>query len=357
MTVKEKIAKLANDTGSPSITISLNTHRSLPDRLKDEIQLKNLLNETEKLVIEKFGKREAENILSKIGELRSEISMDENLESLHIFLSDNIKEIIRTTWPAHEDRVSIDDSFDLRALIKDYTRSEEYLILVLTQGGINLYEAINNGIEEEIVNEDFPFNEFSASFAKTENKSDSKYSDNKLRGFYLEVDKAVAKVAKERDLKCVILSTEDNYNFFMQVVSKPDIYIGHMTVNYNNSQISDIAESGWQVVEKVIFDRKADAIEEVRKAISDAKVLTDLKEIYRAAENGQAELLIVSEDYSQAVEFIDEATVELLDDDSDMGNDVINTLAWKVLSQKGRVLFVKKEQIAEFGNIVLKTRY
>jgi len=47
-------------------------------------------------------------------------------------------------------------------------------------------------------------------------------------------------------------------------------------------------------------------------------------------------------------------------DDSTTPNaidDITSTIAWEVISKKGRVIFTSQDEIKDLGKIVLKTRY
>ena len=157
MSTKQQLERLATEINEPCVTISLNTHRTHPEHLQDEIRLKNLVKEAENRVIEEYGKRPAANLLEKLDTIADEVDIQHNLDSLHLFLSNDTKEIIKSTWETTQEGVHISDSFAVRPLIKDYSRSEEYLIMLLSQSGVHLYQATNDGIVIEIRNEDFPF--------------------------------------------------------------------------------------------------------------------------------------------------------------------------------------------------------
>lgn len=64
-----------------------------------------------------------------------------------------------THRPVSLNVVHISDTFAVCPLIQAYNRNEEYLIMLLSQGGVNLYEIINDTIVSEINNGDFPFSE------------------------------------------------------------------------------------------------------------------------------------------------------------------------------------------------------
>lgn len=359
MTIRQKIEKLATEKNTPCVTISLNTHRTHPDNAQDVVQLKNLLREAEERTTNEFGKRAVQPLLERLSEIESEIDINYNLDSLHIYLSNDTKEIIKSDWPTNENGVYISNTFNIRSLIKSYTRTEEYFILLASQSGVNLYNAINEDIVSEIKNDDFPFSENRHYNTHSDRGSDSKHLDDLVREFLNKVDKAVVKMNNETGLNCVVICTEDNYSRLMQVADKPSIYIGYTAIDYNNTTKHNIATQSWELVKGLQHNRRAEAIAEIKEAVAHGTVLTDLQEIYQASIDGRGDLLFVHQDFSQSVIMKSDRTFELTDDRTkqDVIDDITSNIAWEVLSKKGRVFFTAQDEIKELGNIVLKTRY
>ncbi|MDO9554235.1 hypothetical protein [Rhodonellum sp.] len=359
MTLKEQLQKLATEKNSPCVTISLKTHRTHPDNAKDGILLKNLLKEAEERVINDFGKRPAAQLLEKIEAVGNEIDTNYNLDSLHIFLSNDTQEIVKSSWETSNGGVHISDSFAIRSLIKDYNRSENYLLMLLSQSGVQLFEVINDDIIKEVRNDDFPLSENSHYNTHSDRGSDSKHLDDLVREFLNKVDKALVKVHNETELKCVVVATEDNYSRLQQVADKPSAYIGYATIDYNNVATHHIAKQSWELVKAQQKQLRTDAIGEMQEAVSQGKVLTDLQEIYEASIDGRGELLIVHQDFAQAVIMKNERTFDLVDDITAPHaiDDITSMIAWEVISKKGRVIFTLQDEIKDLGEIVLKTRY
>jgi hypothetical protein len=359
MTIRQKLELLAAEKNVPCLTISLNTHRTHPDNTQDLINLKNLLNEAENRIIKEFGKRPAASLLDKIASIESEIDINYNLDSLHIYLSNDTKMVIKSAWATKQDMVQISDSFDISSLIKSFNRSEEYFILLLSQSGVAIYNAINDGITHEIRNEDFPFQENKHYNTHPNKGSDSKHLDDLVREFLNKVDKAVVKLHNDTGLSCVVISTEDNYSRLMQVADKPEIYHGYANIDYNNNSTHHIVKQSWDIIKTLQQQRRSEAIDEIKDAIGQGTVLTDLQEIYQASLDGRGDLLIVHQDFVQAVLMTGERTFDLLEDVTEplAIDDISSNIAWNVLSKKGRVYFTSQDEIKELGKIVLKTRY
>lgn len=355
----ETLNRLAQEKSNPCITISLNTHRTHPDNTNDKVLLKNLCKEAEDRLNKEYDKRIIVPLMEKLKQVQDEIDVNYNLDSLHIFISKDTKEIIKSTWPSQSNQVFISNSFVIRPLIKAFNRSEEYFILLLSQRGVHLYEALNDAIVEEIENDDFPFEENPYIHTNREQTSDPKKVDNAVREFLNQVDKALVKVYNETGLHCVVICTEDNFSRLMQVADKPGVYIGYASINYNNTAKHFIASQSWEIIKEFQKQRRKDAISEMIEAVSESKVHTDLQDIYRAAKEGRGDLLIISESYAQPVKFTGDFSFKLVEEANQPGvvDDITNDIAWEVLSKKGRVVFINKEEMKEFGNIALKIRF
>ena len=173
------------------------------------------------------------------------------------------------------------------------------------------------------------------------------------------MDKAVVKVHHETELKCVVIATEDNYTRLQQVADKPSVYLGYVDIDYNNVATHHIAKQSWELIKEHQKQNRTEAISEMHEAVAKGKVITDLQEIYQASIDGRAELLIVHQDFSQAVVMKDNRTFDLVNDPTtaDAIDDIISTIAWEVISKKGKVIFTIQDEIKDLGKIVLKTRY
>ena len=359
MALKETLQQLGAEKNNPCVSISLNTHRTRPNTEQDKILLKNLLKEAHDRVSKEYDKKSVGALLKKISTVKDEIDINTNLDSLHIFLSNDTQEIVKSPWEASKNRVNISSQFAIRPLIKAYNRSEPYLIMVLSQNKVTLYEAVNDGVLQEIKNEDFPVTQNIPATLYPEKLGDAKYVDDLTRNFFNRIDKFLVKVHQATDLHCVVVTTEDNFSKLMQVADRPNVYHGYVSVNSHKHAPHQIVKETWKFIEKLQSKRRGEGIEEVKKAISQGNVLTDLHEIYRAAVNGRADLLVVHQDFRQPVMMKDGDNFDLVDDASTPGaiDDITSKIAWEVISKKGRVIFTEQEELEDLGKIVLKTRY
>ena len=356
---REKLEKLATEKNSPCVTISLNTHRNYPENQKDSILLKELLLDARERVIQVYGKRSVSDLIEKIDQIEKEIDMDYNLDSIHIFLSNSTKEIIKSTWPTVKNIVHVSENFAVKPLIKILNRTSEYMILTLTKSEVRLLLAVNDGIVGEIKNDDFPFTKTQDDSTDTETITNGKQAENQVKEYFNKIDKAVVRVNNTTDMKCVVVCTEDNYNLLMKLADKPTVYLGWTTINYDKTLNHSIANDAWSVVKIQQKKGRADDIKEMQEAIGKGNVITELSEIYQAAKEGRGDLLIVNDNFHQAVRVTGEFSLDLVTDLTLPGviDDITSEIAWNVISMKGRAIFTTQEELKSLGDIALKVRY
>jgi hypothetical protein len=359
MILKEQLQKIVNVKSNPCVTISLNTHRTHPDNLTDAVSLKNLLKEAEDRLTTTFDKKTIAPLLEKIQTISTKIDLNYNLDSLHIFLSNETEEIIKSTWTTSHEGVHFSERFDVRSLIKSYNRSTNYILMLLSKSGVQIYEAINDSIVAEITNDDFPYPENTFQATNAEQASYARKVDNMVREYLNQVDKAFLKVHHETGLPCIVIATEDNYTKLQQVTDLPSAYIGQSSINYNRVAPHEIVQQSWPIIELRQKKQREEAINQIKEAVGTGKVFTDLQEIYQAALDGRGELLIINNDFSQPVVMTDERTFDLVDDanQEDAIDDIVSNIALEVLSKKGRVVFTTQTDLADLGQIALQVRF
>ena len=356
---KDKLEKLASERSFPCVTISMNTHRTGTNDVRDANELKKLLAEAHDHVANEFGQHDVRNLLEKIDNQFEEIDLNYNLDSLHLFLSDSTQEIVKSSWPTLKNTVSVAESFVIKPLIKDFNRLEEYLILVLSQSDVRLLHAINDNITGEIKNEDFTFSRNPYFLSDTDKSGDSKQVDNFTREFFNQIDKALVKIHYKTEMNIVVICTENNWSRLMQVADKPSIYLGSVNINYNDTANHSIASEAWQIIVSLQEEGRARAIQEMQEAAGHGKVITDLLEIFLAVKAGRGDLLITHDDYHQSVKMNGQYSFCLAEDVTLPGviDDITSEIAWEVISKKGRAIFTNQEQFKSIGNIALKVRY
>ncbi len=102
-----------------------------------------------------------------------------------------------------------------------------------------------------------------------------------------------------------------------------------------------------------------DYFKELDAAVGKGLVITDLQEIYRACQDGRGDLLIVQENFHQAVKILSDRDIEPVDNNVglDTIDDISSLLALLVDEKGGQTVYVPEIPNEELQPIALKTRY
>lgn len=347
---------MASHVANPSVTISLNTHRTHPDNLQDAINLKNMVREASERLRNFEG---GSQVMAKLNAVADSIDANYNLDSLHLFVSENTTEVIRSPLKVSNPAVKISDRFALKPIIKLLNRTEVYYTMVLSQSGVRLYETVNDTVTDEVTTGGFPFPESPYYLENNLRKSDTKREDNLVREYFNQIDKALVDLHNETGRDTVVICTESNYSRLMQVADRPGVYIGYSPINYNDVATHTIANLAWQLVQDRLDAERAAAVDEVGNAVGSGLVYTDLAHIFRAVTEGRGDLLVCNETFRQPARIKDDLTIELVDStkDAESVDDIISEVALRVIERKGRVVFVDPSMVNNLGDVALKLRY
>jgi hypothetical protein len=356
--LKEILLQLGKESDTPCVTISMIGHRTHPDNLQDSILLKNLLKEATDRVLADYNKRNIAGLLENLKTVETDINHDYNEAGMYIFVSENLRKVIKTKWPPAENKVYVDDHFALKDIIKAYNRSAHYYILHLSQSGVQLFEAEDDRIVDEVRSGDFPFKENPFYLTDQLKSSDPKSVDKMVQEFFNRVDKAFNSIHKLEPMSCIVAGTTENFSLLNSVADSRNLYSDRVSVNPHVANSQQLAEAAWVVMQQIQQKHRSEAIEELVAAIPAGKVYTDIREIYKAAREGRADLLMIDPDYRQAI-LQEHDGFELVSDNGapPLVDDVVNEIAWQVFLHKGRVFFTAQPALKNIGEIVLKTRY
>ena len=359
MSGKQLLQTLIRVQDELCVTISVNTHRTHPDNLNDRIKIKNFTKEAIDRLLDKHAKKDVTGLIEKLEKIEHDLDINYNLESLHIFVSDTIAEVFKSSWETNQEGVHVSNTFAVRPVVKEIGRQTGYLVMLLSQSGVHLFGALNGRIVEDISNEEFPIpeNQFYNTFP--EKSSDAKHLDDLLREYLNRVDKALLRYIGEEKMVTLVFCTEDNYSKLLQVADRPSIYYGYLPIDYNNIETHQLESRAWNFMKQELVRKNDDYFKELEVAVGNGLVITDLQEIYRACQDGRGDLLIIQESFHQAAKILSDRDIEIVDNNVglDTVDDISSLLALLVDEKGGQTVYVPEIPNKELQPIALKTRY
>lgn len=353
------LKNLKDITSENCVTIIMNSHRTGPDYLKDELTLKNHIKEVETRLLADTTKRDASKIIEKLHALAGEIDHSHNLESLMLFVNHDIAEYTRLPIKV-VDRVIIDDTFATRDLVRAMHAEAHYYVLVLSQEKARLIEALNDQVIKEFKS---PFPIENKQFF-TKNKTEAAVASKKsnlIAEFFNTVDKAVNVIRKDNPLPVLICTVEENFPEYLKIADqKESIFTSSLNKNRMNEKDHAIVLEASKIVEEHNITRNNNRKEELLKAVSENKFLSDTNEIWKAISEGKIQTLFIEQGLFQpAVLENDQITYVSEDHRTDKGviDDIFDEMIEFNMNFGGDVVFLPKGELEKFNGFGAITRY
>lgn len=357
--MKPTLKELKDINAENCVTIIMNSHRTKPDYLKDELALKNHIKEVETRLLADTTKRDATKLIEKLHGLAGQIDHSHNLDSLILFVNDDIAEFTRLSIPV-VDRVIIDNTFATRDLVRALHAEAHYYLLVLSQEKARLIEAINNQVVQEFKS---PFPIENKQFF-TKNKSEAAIASRKsnlIAEFFNTVDKEVNRIRKNNPLPVLICTVEENYPEYLKIADQKDsIFTSFLNKNRMAEKDHAIVQEAAKIVEAHNIKRNNNRKEELLKAVSENRFLSDTNEIWRAIPEGKIQTLFVEQGLFQPAIVENDEIVYVSEDlrtDKNVIDDIYDEMIEMNLSFGGDVVFLPKGELEKFNGFGAVTRY
>lgn len=353
------LRKIKNVVAENCVSIIMNTHRTRPDHLKDPLTLKNLIKEAEQRLSADLDKRKVKILMDRIQELERSIDHSRNLESLILYVNEEISELVRLPIPV-TDRVVIDPTFATRDLIRSLHLETEYLILVLSRQKVRLIEAFNDKVVREI-GSPFPMENTQLYSTNAAELSNASRQTQLVAEFFNRVDKALNEVRKDSPLPVLICTEESNYHEYLKVADqKNSIYTTYLNRNRLDDKDHAIVNEAWPLVQEIVKSRNLSRIEDLRKAVGTGKFLSDVNDIWRALPEGRVQTLFVQQGLYQPVKLEGNQLVKIPDGQEftgDVIDDIYDELIELNFNFGGDVVFLPPGHLDDFEGFGAILRY
>lgn len=341
------------------ITIIASTHRTKPDYLDDGLRLKNLIKDAEERLMADTTKRNAKSLIEKLNKLAAEIDHSQNLESLMLFVNDEVAEYTRLPIKV-EDRVVIDETFATRDLIRAMHLESHYYILVLSQEKIRLIEAMNDKVVQEF-GKPFPYENTQFFSRNRAANAIAAKQTSLIAEYFNQADKKVNELRKGNPLPVLICGLEENHNEYVKIAdNKHSILDVFLDKNKINDPAHSIVEEGWEIVKDYVTKINNERKEELKRAVGENKFLSDTNEIWNAISQGKIQTLFIEQGLFQPAIIKDGEIVYVSDEErNDTGiiDDIFDEMIEANMDFGGDVVFLPKGELTKFNGFGAVTRY
>ncbi len=354
---RERLQEASAIRGEACVTITMNTHRTGPDYLKDPILLKNLLRDAEHRLKDEHGDKVAALVMGKLNQLAEGIDHSHNLESMVLFANKEVSGLAKLPV-AVTDRVSLDDHFVTRDVLRALQRGTRYHVLWLNRHEARLIQAFNGLVEQE-TRGDFPIKNNVAATDSAKQVADRNFGQL-VEEYFNRVDKALVKVLNANPLPVVLATEARNVDHYRNVADKKEFLAANFNPSREDLTPLHLVEEAWKAYAPVAKQRYDAQVQKLGTAISAGKLLTDPSEIWRAIGEGRGDTLFVKEGFFQPA-VVQENGLQLLPqserEQPGAVDDIINEMIQRNQLQGGNTVFVSGNELEQYNGLALAARY
>lgn len=354
---KNLFNKLMEVKEYPCVSILLPTHRTAPDNQKNAIRLKKLVRQASDMLEKELGKRESKGLIEKTEKLVAKVDISRTLDGLALFVNKDIEQMVDIPFRVKE-RVIIDKTFATRDLIKSVNRGTNYFVLDLSLHRARLISCFRDQATE-ITQNGFPMQ---SEFEMLElNPTDfSREKKKQIKEFFNRVDKTFLTNYHYGDTKLVIAGVQKNLSLYREAADSKGIIYEQLEGNYEATSVHDLGKKAWGLVREKNKKIRHTALNEIQNAISAQKLASGITEVWRFANEGRINILVVEEDYHTSAATGADNNV-ILDTsgfpDKDIMPDAVDEVAEIVVDKGGKVVFVDNGTLGKYHKIAAILRY
>ena len=301
-------------------------------------------------------------VMQKLQQMIGQVDYSTYKKSIAFFVSPVFQKMLYLDVLV-EERIIIDESFEIRDLIYSKKQLQKYLLLLLSAKEMRMY--LGNGVEmiRIISNKPEHVEAYENDVAeRVTNFSD--ISDRKevmMEKFLRHADQSLDVLLNAYPLPLFVLATERVSGRFKQITKHEKAIVDVLHGNYEEATAAELKT----IMAPVISDWKKikvkDLLNRIEEAANKRKLAVGIKAVWQDAVRKKGQLLIVEKNYMYPAQQSDQADriegVEELYNQFSYIKDAVDDVMEKVLEFGGDVEFVDEGVLESYGHIVLINYY
>jgi len=358
----------------PSVSIFVRTHRHMPDREKDPIKVKNAVEDAKNRLLQEYSRSEVSDLFERMDTVAASLDYKHMLDGLAIYVNAEWSGVYHLPFPV-EDRVTIENGFVTRDLVRTLNRLPRYWVLALGAKPTRLYYGVGDSLTEVTepdtdhigtLQDGFPY-EYTGSdrdsviMAIDKGHKDADHHDAHISNFFRKVDELLHQFMSVEPLPLILVGEDRNRSYFTHVSQHTQHIVGTVSGDYGREPKRVLEERVWNETQEHLKHTRHTKLDAFHEAIGSGHHIFGLHDVWWTARQGRVQDLLVEENYSvPGVVNPDNPDDLIIYDDHEtpgITDDLVDLLIEKVLDKGGTVTFVEKGALHDYNHIAAILRY
>lgn len=332
--------------------------------LKNEIShsLKIAANQVEQELENNYPDETGRVLMRKLRSIIGSLNFNTHKKSIAIYVSPLFEKVLYLDIPVQE-RVVVDDSFEIRDLVYSKKQIHKYLVLLLSSKDSSIFIGNSTTFVRILANSSEPSYAFERDLPeRVANFSDmEERKEIQLHQFLHQVDKTLDLVLKAHQLPLFVLATDRVAGHFKKITKHADAVVDYIHGNYENATLPQLK----QLLEPHVADWKKviqkDILNQLQNAAGKKRLAIGMRNVWREASDRKGSLLVVEKNYMYPAEHGNKD--EAIENAGNSLNafsyikDAVDDVIEKVLQNGGDVEFTDEGLLNEYDHIALIQYY
>ncbi len=350
---KNDLTHLLSEHEAPCISLYQPTHRRHPENQQDHIRFRNLVDELEGILAEKYSKREVPVMMQQLRALQDDDKFwNHRTEGLAILCNPQTFQVFDLQRTV-ESYASVADNFYVKPLLRNLQSSDRYQVLSLSRHEVKLFEGNRDAMDGiELVH-------VSSSMSASLGHDLGHDEDANLERFFRAVDQSVLEHhSRPSGLPLMLAGLAEHHAAFRKVSHNPFLIEPGINVNADTLSLEELRAHAWENIQPYYLARLAGLVDDFNLQRSRGLGSDDPAEVAKAAVEGRVSVLLVEADRklpgqidasSGAIRYEGLISADL--------SDVLDDVAEAVLRTKGDVVIVPAERMPSQTGLAAVYRY
>lgn len=367
MTLQKDLEMLQQQEGSPKISILVPTKMAYPVNKENNIVTKTLVQRAKHKLLTTYSERDAKELIERLDRAEEDIDFVHTLNGVGIFIAPGFSKIIHIPFTPVES-VTIDEhSFQVRDLVVSMNQMAHYWLLILSEQktrllvgyGTNMFEISDENFPNHYYGpgegEDFP--------VRRGGKDHNYYMQKYIEQYVQQIDGLLFEYFKTEDIPLIVSGSEKLVSFFKERGRTAPKISKTLEGNFAKLTPHELVQVAEPIVKEMELEKREDILNKLEEAVGVQRYASGITNVWGAAKTGNAQTLIVSENYSTTGYLsADQYHLQLEGNGNNNENlvkleDAVDDVVEMVLKAGGNVVFVPEGALSKHNNIAAIKRY
>jgi Bacterial archaeo-eukaryotic release factor family 3 len=346
----------------PAVSIILPFEPKMSLKTELEYSLKRAMTKVESELMGNYPPEKAIPVINRLKDLIKQLNFNTYKKSIALFVSPLVEKVFYLDIPV-EEKIVIDDSFEIRDLVYSKKQSNQYLILLLGGHRTKMYLGNSSHVLQLILSEYETFKQYENDVnERVANFSDpDKRKEIIIEKYLHHIDTTLSLILQSYPLPVFVLGTKRILGHFHKLTKNEKSIVHFVHGNYEETTPVELQE----VLEPYVFNwklvRQNHLLHQIENARNDMKLSSGIRDVWKSVESKNSRLLVVEKDFIYPARHGSEPDIifpeDVISNNKFYIKDAVDDIIEKVLENGGDVEFVDNDVLKDYDKIALIRYY